>query len=207
MRGSNISCPPRQFSEWRDLENAEWKPSYPFNDKNVRTHVINSLHKNQRGLCVYCGQSLNMSSPGKTFHIEHFRPQDKYGFLDICYYNLFLSCGQEDRNGNKSTTCGTHKANWFDEKRYIYPAYPFATRRFNYLRDGRIDPKNPIDQAAKEMIEILNLNHPELKRERSEILSYLDNDELELSDFWNEHTKMAESLAHVAFEHFEKNMP
>ena len=108
MRGSHAKTRPQALEEWLALESAEWSPSYPF-PSDIRRAVVEALQNAQRGLCVYCGRRLDMRQPGKSYHIEHFRPQTGYPDLSTDLANLFLSCGQESREGNLSETCGTAK--------------------------------------------------------------------------------------------------
>ena len=154
----------------------------------------------QRGLCVYCGQKLDLSSPGRSFHVEHFRPRWLYEDLDTCFANLFLSCGQEEAGRNRSETCGTAKDRWFDEGLHIEPEYPACTDRFRFSLTGEILPDREGDGAAEQMIVTLNLNHPELKREREEIRYRMDGlggEALGFVDFVDAASGTSESYAHM----------
>lgn len=200
MKGARKQQPPRELVEWLALTNDAWKPSYPFNEPAVRAAVVRSLFYEQRGLCVYCGRQLDMTDPGKSFHIEHFRPQhgpNKRPDLAVCHSNLFLSCGQEDQYGKKSPTCGTRKEDWFDEGKHIAPAYNNCTLRFRFLLSGSVTVAVDGDAAAEEMIFQLGLNHPELEKERKTTLALIDSGVLETKDFWNDAEGTAESFAHV----------
>lgn len=204
MKGARKVAPPKELVDWLALENENWKPDYPFDDPVVREAVISCLHKEQRGLCVYCGRRLDMSVPGKTFHLEHFRPQrGSNGRLDlkVDHKNLYLSCGQEDPAGGSSQTCGTRKSDWFDENGHIEPEYPVCTNRFNFLRSGRIEPKTDGDEPANTMIEKLGLDHPELVKDREAVLALLDSEEIDVEDFWDSSSQQAESFGHVAYGH------
>ena len=199
MRGSHAKTEPRALSDWLAMESAAWKPSYPF-PGDVREPVVNALATAQRGLCVYCGRKLDFSSPGRSFHIEHFRPQSLYPDLDTSLANLFLSCGQDDATGNRSPICGTAKDGWFDECLAVEPDYPACTDRFRFSLTGDIVAGNEEDAAAEKTIEILNLNHAELRRERREIryrLDGLDDEELGLADFVRMESGTVESYAHM----------
>lgn len=210
MKGARKSQPPRVLVEWLGLENDDWAPAYPFDDPNVRNAVRDALYIEQRGLCVYCGHSLDMSLPGKTFHIEHFRPQNGPNGqpeLAVEYNNLFLSCRQQGSDGSSSQTCGTLKSDWFDENEAIYPEYPICTRRFCFRLSGKIEPKVAEDIPALIMITRLGLDHPELVKDRERVLELLDNDELTVEDFWSGEKQRAESYAHVAYEHVGETLP
>jgi uncharacterized protein (TIGR02646 family) len=207
MRGYQDKCKPPEFLAWLARENEEWKPAYPFNESAVRTAVVDSLNNCQRGLCVYCGRKLNLSKPGKSFHIEHFRPQSRFKKLSVDFENLFLSCGHESANGTRSQTCGTYKDQWFEEAAYVDPQYPGCMNFFNFHLSGNVSPNPEEAISSQNMIEKLNLNHPELKVDRAELFKYLDNEDLDESDFWNSELNMAESYAHIAFHYVLKEIP
>ena len=209
MRGSHVRAEPVALSEWLAMESADWKPSYPL-PNDIRQPVIDALAEAQRGLCVYCGRKLDLSSAGGAFHVEHFRPQSVYPHLDTYFSNLFLSCGHETKEGNRSKTCGTAKDDWFDEVAHIEPEYPACTNRFRFSLTGEIKPENNGDKAAEKMILTLNLNHPELKREREEIqyrIDGLEGDELGYADFIDPARGTAESYAHMVCQRFDLLIP
>ena len=94
---------------------------------------------------------------------------------ELCVY-----CGRKldlSAPGNRSETCGTAKANWFDESLHVEPDYPECTDRFRFSLTGHVTAASNDDGAARTMIEKLNLNHPELKREREEIQFAIDGPE------------------------------
>ncbi|MFD1197290.1 retron system putative HNH endonuclease [Brucella gallinifaecis] len=204
MKGARKGSPPEIYLEWVAKENEEWKPSYPFNENDVRKEVVNALHRAQRGLCVYCGQRLDMSRPGKTYHIEHFRPQGAYPHLSVDYGNLYLSCGQEGPTGGVSQTCGTQKGDWFDEATHIEPIYENCTQAFIFHLNGNLSGKCAGSTA---IIEILNLNHPELNKDREQLIKLIDLGSLDASDFWDSSTGLCEGYAHVAFNRLGKIIP
>ena len=199
MRGSHAKTTPPALVAWLGLEDENWKPSYPF-PGDIRQPVVGSLLTAQRGLCVYCGRKLGLTRPGKSFHIEHFRPREVYCQYETDFANLYLSCGQETDSGHRAKTCGTLKNNWFDENAFIEPEYPECTNRFRFSLTGYMGPNVQDDVAADTMIAKLNLNHPEFVRERKEILFCLDElsgQGLNFSDFVDNESGIAESYAHM----------
>ena len=199
MRGSHAKAMPKALADWIALENPNWQPTYREMPQLVRQSVIDALYEGQRGLCVYCGRRLDMSRPGKSYHIEHFRPQSACPHLSVCLANLFLSCGQETDESNLSETCGTAKDDWFDENNCIEPDYPDCTERFSFLLSGEVAPESQYDTAALKMIAILNLNHRELRKDREDILDRIDGGSLDLSDFFDLSSRIAQSYAHVVY--------
>ncbi|WP_168879725.1 retron system putative HNH endonuclease [Rhizobium sp. P28RR-XV] len=207
MKGSRKGVAPIELTEWLALESDDWKPSYDFDRPAVKVAVRDSLFIDQRGLCVYCGRKLDRSLPGKTYHIEHFRPRSRYPERQVAYENLFLSCGNEDSGGKPAPTCGNVKGNWFDEDCHVYPDYSACTERFRFRLNGAIEPAEEGDKAAEAMIDKLALNHPELQKDRADILALLDIEELDISDFWRQTENTGESYAHVAFQHLGAILP
>ena len=209
MRGRHYRAAPGELTGWLALASEDWQPSYPF-PSDIREPVVTSLYEAQRGLCVYCGRKLSLTTAGKSYHIEHFRPQREYDDLSTSWENVFLSCGQETEMGRPAETCGKSKDNWFDEQRIVEPEYPNCTSRFRFELTGLTNPKVVGDRAVCTMIEKLNLNHPELVRDRKEILFALDDpteNGLEFADFFEEDTGLAEGYAHVVGEVLGETIP
>lgn len=207
MKGSRKGVPPQGYTDWLAEENDDWFPTYGALSREIKVQLRDSLAREQRGLCVYCGRKLNLGAPGKTYHIEHFRPQHSYPTEAVKYCNLFLSCGQKDKAGLPAPTCGNLKDRWFDENSHIIPNYPECTERFNFLISGKIEPATALDTAAVEMIKRLGLDHPELEKDRETVLFLIDDGQLDLNDFWDSMSGSAESYAHVAYQHFGIRMP
>ncbi|OVE92208.1 TIGR02646 family protein [Agrobacterium tumefaciens] len=205
MKGSRKGSTPPLMQGWIDMSNDDWRPSYPFDCAEVTNEVRSTLLLEQRGLCVYCGRRLNTTVAGTTYHVEHFWPQSQFQNRATDYSNLYLSCGLKDDAGQPAPTCGNFKANWFEEKYHVAPEYPPCTQRFRFSLNGQVAPALEGDTAARNMIERLNLNHPELIKDRENILSLLDQDELDETDFFA--NGMAESYAHVAYQHLGLLMP
>lgn len=205
MRGSHEKTKPSELADWLALESPDWQPEYPF-PNDIRQSVVDALHEAQRGLCLYCGRRLDSDRRGR-FHIEHFRPQSSYPDLSLELANLFLSCGPEGAAGKASETCGNAKGDRFDEAGCIEPDYPACARRFRFLLSGEAAPQSDDDAAAGTMIALLNLNHRELRKDREDILDRLDGGGLDLSDFVDPVSGMAESYAHVVYERFGKVIP
>ena len=205
MRGSHDKRTPPELVGWLALESPEWQPSYPF-PNDIRQSVVDALREAQRGLCVYCGRRLHPGRPGRS-HIEHFRPQSRYPDLSVDLANLFLSCGPEAQAGKPSETCGNAKGDRFDETGCIEPQYPACTHRFRFLLTGEVAPRTGDDAAAGTMIELLNLNHRELTKDREDILDRIDGGSLDLSDFVDPGSGKAQSYAHVVCERFGTVLP
>jgi uncharacterized protein (TIGR02646 family) len=207
MKGRIKTEPPPKLKAWLEAASDAWQPSYPFDDAEVRIEVRSALLQGQRGLCVYCGRRLDLSRPGNTYHVEHFWPRSRYKERGIDFSNLYLSCGQKDTRGNPAQTCGTKKDTWFDENFHIEPVYPDCTSRFHFDLNGKVSAKQDADISADNMISHLNLNHPELVKDRYDVNYLIDIGDLDLTDFWHAETETAESYAHVVFERFGAKIP
>ena len=207
MKGSRKSGGPLELTSWLETETEEWTPTYKGIPGEIKEALRRVMIEEQRGLCVYCGRRLSLDRPGKSYHIEHFRPQHDYPDQQVTYANLFLSCGQEDENGLPAPTCGSAKAGWFDEQRHIYPAYSICTARFRFFLNGGIVAAATGDEAAVEMIARLKLDHPELKKDREDVLFQIDAGEVDVDDFWEPSTGLASSYAHVAFQYEGREIP
>lgn len=207
MRGSRKGPTPPIMQAWLEKAGADWKPAYPFDSTEVKNEVRARLLAEQRGLCVYCGRRLKLSRPGETYHVEHFRPQKDYGHLATDFSNLFLSCGQKNDNGEPSPTCGNFKGDWFEETHHVSPDYPTCTLRFRFSLTGSVNPALDGDIGAQNMITRLHLNHPELVKDREDVLMLIDGGVLNENDFLADGGEVVESYAHVAYQHLGLLMP
>ena len=171
MRGSAKGREPEELLAWKETQRAGGiEPEYRSPPQFERRAMVNGLFAEQTGQCVYCGRRISLDRL-REFHIEHFRPRSKYPELELDYANLFLSCGPEHEHGPR-LTCGNHKADWFEEDCHITPAPESCAERFRYRSAGEITGDDT-PEAAK-MIQVLNLNHPELVTERQVVIEELE---------------------------------
>jgi hypothetical protein len=73
--------------------------------------------------------------------------------------------------------------------------------------NGSVDPAVSGDVGAKNMITQLHLNHPELIKDRADILMFIDGEELDETDFFADGDEAGQSYAHVAYQHLGLSMP
>ena len=131
-----------------------------------------ALFLEQTGQCVYCGRVIELEARDR-YHVEHFRPRSRYPDRELAHDNLFISCGPQQPGGHSQPTCGNEKKAWFDETCDIEPAPEDACQgRFEFASDGGI--RGDGTPEADRMIQVLNLNHPELVAERSGLIEELD---------------------------------
>ena len=171
MRGSAKGREPEELLAWKETQRAGGiEPEYRSLPQFERRATVNGLFAEQTGQCVYCGRRISLDRL-REFHIEHFRPRSGYPEQELDYANLFLSCGPEHEHG-PWPTCGSHKADWFEENCHITPAPESCAERFRFRSSGRI-AGDDTPEAAK-MIQVLNLNHPELVTERQGVIEELE---------------------------------
>ena len=175
MRGSAKGREPEELTAWKET----WRqraggidPEYRSLPQLEKRATVNGLFAEQTGQCVYCGRRISLDRL-REFHIEHFRPRSKYPELELDYPNLFLSCGPEHEHGSRPT-CGNHKADWFEENCHITPAPESCAERFRFRSSGKIAGDGAPESGR--MIEVLNLNHPELVTERQGVIEDLERE-------------------------------
>jgi uncharacterized protein (TIGR02646 family) len=161
---------PKQFEEWKATRGS--LANYPTIPSAIKSIVRESLLDEQNWLCCYCGLSLTRNN----VHIEHFRPQSKYRWLQLEYRNLHASCmgklihhSDEEELLELSDFCGHSKKDWFDEKLTVSPLDPHCESYFEYGFDGTIRAANR-HLGAEETIHKLGLNTYLPRRQREEAI-------------------------------------
>ena len=171
MRGSNKGSEPAELRDWKTAQRAAGvRPEYDDLQHPEKGATVDSLFAEQTGQCVYCGRGISRAR--QQHHIEHFRPR-RYRDLELDYTNLFLSCGPEDQRGSRQT-CGRHKDDWFDENCHIAPAPEACAERFRFLASGEVVGDDTPE--ADTMIDVLDLNHPELAAERRDLIDGVESE-------------------------------
>lgn len=172
VRGSAKGRESEELRAWKELQREnDVELEYRNLPGPVRKAMESSLYREQTGQCVYCGRGISRGAH-RDCHVEHFRPRSKYPELQLDHANLFLSCGPEGAHGTRQT-CGSHKGDWFEEERHVPPAPESCAERFRFRSSGHVAGGAP---EAEKMIEVLNLNHPELVTDRRTLIENLDED-------------------------------
>lgn len=156
---------PAIFDAWKAMANEDWVPTYGGLQNPQKLALQKALLAEQGGVCCYCGRSVSESDS----HIEHFRPQTAHEDLSLEYSNLFASCIRETSPGTP-LHCGHAKGEECDEMRLISPLDPSCEERFLYTLVGEISPRDPTDERAKYMRELVKLDIPFLRNRREEVL-------------------------------------
>lgn len=156
---------PVSFEQWKGQANEEWQPSYSLLANPEKRELHQTLLVEQGWVCCYCGRGIEIEKS----HIEHFRPQEHYSELELCFENLHASCLRQ-LEPRTPLSCGHAKKSDFDETRFISPQDPKCESRFKYNALGEIIPADASDQSAVYMIGLLKLDSPELKGQRFEAI-------------------------------------
>lgn len=158
MKCINKEKEPKEFSDWKRLENEDWQPCYNDLSGGIKKSVKDALMKEQGCLCCYCERRLIDNDS----HIEHLRPQSDSTVDPLDFSNMLCSCQNQLKKG-EPRHCGNLKDNWFDDARLISPLDSGCESRFAFTGDGSIMPALATDAAATETISRLGLDIPKLK--------------------------------------------
>lgn len=181
---------PHFFTEWKRKANPGWQPTFQTMPSAIKKDLKAVLTKEQLGICCYCEAKLldNYS------HIEHFRPQENYPNLSLDYANMLCSCQSNLKKGDPRH-CGNAKGSWFDNTLTLSPLDLNCSEHFNYTGDGHVYPANKHDMAARETIEHLALDIPELVASRQSVLDTFLDDEISDEDFKKFYYKYFERIS------------
>jgi len=140
-------------------------PHCDYDNYTEKEALRSALVTEQRGLCCYCMDRIR-NGPD-TMKIEHWRCQTRYPGEQLQYRNLLGACrGREGQPRNKQH-CDTRKGDRDLSWNPADPAHHIETR-IRYELDGTIRSEDPAFDA--EIEDVLNLNHPFLKRNRRSVL-------------------------------------
>ncbi|MEH2400614.1 retron system putative HNH endonuclease [Nostoc sp.] len=179
MKYINKSEEPENFTDWKELANEDWKPSWNNFSKPQTTDVHNSLLKEQGFICCYCGRQINTDNS----HFEHLKPRTTYPQLALDYTNILASC-QKDTVRKEPLHCGKIKDKWYDKNLMISPLDVNCAEFFRYTEDGQIlSTELPEKKVAADItIDKLGLNIDKLKKMRSKAIEGILEGFEELTD-------------------------
>lgn len=132
------------------------------------------LLEDQGFICAYCMKRIPHTFIEKgikkdDFKVEHWIHQkskeSKEKKLDITFTNIFACCMGNEGQKENLQTCDTKKGK---KKITISPLSAAHIRTLNYAPDGSIHSTNDIFE--KEIVNILNLNEDNLKKQREAII-------------------------------------
>jgi len=157
---------PQSFTDWKNLANEDWKPTYDKLSGKEKKDVKNALIDEQGGICCYCERVLEYNDS----HIEHLNAQCNSEEERLDFNNMLCSCQQQLKK-SEPLHCGNSKG---DKALLITPLNSDCQEKFTYTEDGQI---GYTDSASKDTIDILQLNIDKLNSLRESIIDtfvYLD---------------------------------
>lgn len=175
-----------------DQATSRWK------NFGYKSRVLDNLLDDQYGLCCY--SELRADLEGLGYHIEHLCPKSIYPVGTFDYANLAASAlSKDDLNifkTIKEDTFGGHaKLSAYDPALFILCHDPDCARYFAYLSDGRVVPRDKLNNFEKDRanytIGLLNLNSPYLVNRRRRWHDELDQ-------LFEEHLDKQWSVEHLA---------
>ena len=159
---------PREFTDWKSTDKMARRPNWNRLRAPLKTVIHESLLNEQGFICCYCESRIVLNDG----HVEHFRPKEEYGDLQLEYGNLHCSCLRE-RSSGEPVHCGHRKGSWFEEDALISPLQQDCETRFMFTANGEIHPRSSSDLAAAQTIDILALDLPKLNALRDAALDEL----------------------------------
>ena len=162
---------PQSFTDWKNLANEDWQPTYDKLSGREKRDVKNTLIKEQGGICCYCERELKYSDS----HIEHLNPQSNSEEEQLNFDNLLCSC-QGKLEKREPQHCGNSKG---DEILPITPLQNNCANQFTYTEDGYI---GFIDEKSKKTIKILQLDIDKLNNLRNKAIEPFVDEELSIEE-------------------------
>ena len=151
-------------SKWEEL-NGELR-------YNMRLHIL--LYE-QDCLCGY--SEIPLDAENTSSHIDHFVKRDYDHSKIFDWDNLEVSAIDEDYGGKYKDN--TYKIKQNEYAQIFNPTKDDMGQYIEYLRDGRIAPRDGIQDAINDKIlktiEVFNLNCISLKNRRKQLLIELDS--------------------------------
>jgi len=166
------------FDEWKASANYDCQPTYEDLSITTKKEVKYSLMKEQGYICCYCERRLTDDGS----HIEHFNPQSNNAVNPLDYANMLCSCQNQLEQG-EPRHCGHLKGDWFDNQLLVSPLDPDCEGHFAYTADGKIQPAEKSDDAARMTIEKLGLNVNKLNALRKKAIEPFLDENLSEQDF------------------------
>lgn len=153
---------PRELTEYR-LDKSNGEPTYD-GLQNRHQIVLDSLIREQGGLCAYCMCRIPQSSQkhNPPASIEHIDPQsDTDNAKALDYHNMLAVCSGnrnpvnegQYRFGEKRLTCDAHRHN---APLTVNPLDSRTLASIKYKSDGTI--YSDVEEINKDLNETLNLN-------------------------------------------------
>ena len=173
MRRINKGVPFDDFVKYLDKHKpSKWEELNGELRYNMRLHIL--LYE-QDCLCGYSETPLDAENTSS--HIDHFVKRDYDHSKIFDWDNLVVSAIDEDYGGKYKDN--TYKIKQTEYAQIFNPTKDDMGQYIEYLRDGRIAPRDGIQDAINDKIlktiEVFNLNCRSLKNRRKQLLIELDS--------------------------------
>lgn len=150
---------PPELIAWRE---ANREHNHTYSDllgTDAHQTLKERLLEEQGWLCAYTGRAIE----NQTSHIEHVKPQSICDEWEDVEYRNVVACFPAD-GGDKTHGYGAPiKGGWWIEAAFVSPLTEDCERRFRFSWKGHIYPSPEDHQAAKETIEVLQLDEDRLR--------------------------------------------
>lgn len=173
MRRINKGVPFDDFVKYLDKHKpSKWEELNVELRYNMRLHIL--LYE-QDCLCGY--SEIPLDAENTSSHIDHFVKRDYDHSKIFDWDNLVVSAIDEDYGGKYKDN--TYKIKQNEYAQIFNPTKDDMGQYIEYLRDGRIAPRDGIQDAINDKIlktiEVFNLNCRSLKNRRKQLLIELDS--------------------------------
>lgn len=173
MRRINKGVPIDDFVKYLDKHKpSKWEELNGKLRYNMRSHIL--LYE-QDCLCGY--SEIPLDAENTSSHIDHFVKRDYDHSKIFDWDNLVVSAIDEDYGGKYKDN--TYKIKQNEYAQIFNPTKDDMGQYIEYLRDGRIAPRDGIQDAINDKIlktiEVFNLNCRSLKNRRKQLLIELDS--------------------------------
>lgn len=173
MRRINKGVPFDDFVKYLDKHKpSKWEELNGELRYNMRLHIL--LYE-QDCLCGY--SEIPLDAENTSSHIDHFIKRDYDHSKIFDWDNLVVSAIDEDYGGKYKDN--TYKIKQNEYAQIFNPTKDDMGQYIEYLRDGRIAPRDGIQDAINDKIlktiEVFNLNCRSLKNRRKQLLIELDS--------------------------------
>ena len=173
MRRINKGVPFDDFVKYLDKHKpSKWEELNGKLRYNMRLHIL--LYE-QDCLCGY--SEIPLDAENTSSHIDHFVKRDYDHSKIFDWDNLEVSAIDEDYGGKYKDN--TYKIKQNEYAQIFNPTKDDMGQYIEYLRDGRIAPRDGIQDAINDKIlktiEVFNLNCISLKKRRKQLLIELDS--------------------------------
>lgn len=159
MRTIRKQPEPRSLARHRANTNADYD-NYAQKDE-----LRESLVAEQGALCCYCLQRIHPAAD--KMKIEHWHSQTGYAEEQLDYGNLLGACMGGEGRPRKLLHCDTRKGDFVLSRNPANPNHQIESF-IAFLSDGSI--KSCDEDLDGQLVTVLNLNLPQLKRNRKAVL-------------------------------------